>query len=94
MPWKASSGPPGMPSQKRMSARPEVVRVGITNSSPTPGTRLQRTASNSGCSGRGPIPWTYATARARCGASNGERAASRPNMETSSPLPAETITRS
>lgn len=58
MPWKASSGPPGMPSQKRMSARPEVVSVGITNSSPTPGTRLQRTASNSGCSGRGPMPWT------------------------------------
>ncbi len=83
-----------MPSQKRMSARPEVVSVGMTNSSPTPGTRLQRTASNSGCSGRGPSPWTYATDSARCGSVNGERDASRSNIDTSSPLPAETSTRS
>ena len=54
---KQSSGPPGTPSKKRMSQFPVTVYAGIMNSSPTPGTMLNRTAILSGCSGRGRTPW-------------------------------------
>ncbi len=77
-----------------MSQFPLSVYAGMTNSSPTPGAMLKRTPGASGCSGRGASPCTYASDSTRCGAVYGERAASRSNRPTSSPLPAATMTRS